>query len=132
MNPQQTPPAVNGSAGAVDLGALKAKQAQLEALEAQRDQLTAQLLTQAGLMCPCGERIRAVPTVYFTVVEGEFPGPQGPVPGLNILTHTCCSRECQIAATLEGQAIARRDGPAGRVTWLDELRAARAAAGRIN
>ena len=120
MNPQP----VNGSAGAVDLGALKAQALQRHQVDQQRDQLTGQLLTQAGLMCPCGQRIRAVPTLYFSVIEG--PTPQGPI-GLNILVHTCCSRECQVAKQLEDQAIARRDGPAGRVTWLDELRAQRAA-----
>src|SRR5262249_21674914 len=119
MSPQ---PAAQPMNGGVDLGAVKAQAHMREQLEAQRPQLETQLLTQLGLMCPCGQRIRGVPTLYFVIAEGEIPTPQGPMPGLNLNTFTCCSRECTVAEQMELQAIARRDGPAGRVTWLDELR----------
>lgn len=50
---------VNGH-GAVDLGALKAQAAQREALEAQREQITAQLLSQAGLLRRAARAARTV------------------------------------------------------------------------
>lgn len=122
---------VNGH-GAVDLAAVREQGRQREALESQREQLTAQLLTQAGLMCPCGERVRGEAVVYFAVVDEPIPTPQGPQPGLNLRGVTCCSRTCAPAIVLEQHAIARRDGLAGRITWLDERRAARAARARDN
>jgi hypothetical protein len=119
-------PHVNG-AGAVDLAALKAQAAQKEAFAEQREQLAAQLLAQAGLLCPCGERIRGDAVIYFTLVEAAVPTPQGTQLGLQLVGMTCCSQTCAQAVLLEQQAIARRNGPAGRVTWLDERRAARQA-----
>jgi hypothetical protein len=104
--------------GAVDLGAMKQQAQQREALEAQREQITDQLL---------GERIRAQAAIYFMLVDGPVMTPQGPQPGLNLNAVTCCSRECSAAIMLGASAIARRDGLTGRVTWLDERRAARAA-----
>jgi hypothetical protein len=117
---------VNGH-GAVDLGALKAAQAQRAQLEAQRAPLTDQLCTQMGLICPCGTRVRGEAVIYFTVIDTQIPTPQGPQPGLNLVGTTCCSRKCPHAIVIEASAIARRDGLAGRITWLDEKRAARAA-----
>lgn len=116
---------VNGH-GAVDLAAVKAAAAQKEQLDAQRGDLEAQPLTQAGLQCPCGERIRGCPTVYYGLVEGQVPTPQGPQLGLNLVMHTCCSTTCPAAMACELEAVARRRGPAGEITWLDERRAARA------
>lgn len=103
--------------GAVDLAALKAQAQMREQLEAQREEISDQLLTQVGLRCQCGNRIRGEAVIYFVVVDALIPTQQGPQPGFNLAGFTCCS----------DQAIARRDGPAGRVTWLDERRAARAA-----
>lgn len=120
-------PSQNGH-GAVDLGAVKQLAEQRAQLEAQREQITAQVLTQAGLMCPCGQRIRGEAVIYFTIIDAIIPTPQGPQPGLNLNGTTCCSRTCAHAILLEDQAIARRDGLAGRITWLDERRAARARA----
>ncbi len=113
--------------GAVDLAALKAQAQQREQLEAQREQITDQLLTQVGLRCPCGQRIRSDAYVYFMLIDQIVPTPEGPAPGLNLQAVTCCSRSCPPAILLEAQAVARRDGLVGRVTWLDERRAARAA-----
>jgi hypothetical protein len=82
---------------------------------------------QAGLLCQCGERISDVPVIYYTLEEAMVPTERGPQPALKLGQHTLCSRDCAAAVLLEGTALARRDGPAGRVTWLDEKRAARAA-----
>jgi hypothetical protein len=111
-------PPVNG-AGAVDLSALKAT-------AAEREQLAASLLMQAGLLCQCGERIRGEAVVYFALLEGPVPTAQGPQPGIRVEARTLCSRTCVHAPAFEATALARRDGLAGRITWLDERRAARA------
>jgi hypothetical protein len=116
-------PNPNGHGAAVDLGQLKAQARQREALEARRGEMEANLLQQVGLQCACGQRIRSVPTLYFTIAEAMIPTPQGPQAGLNFQVHTCCSRDCPQAIALDQVAIARRDGSAGRVTWLDEKRA---------
>lgn len=121
---------VNGH-GAVDLGAVKQLADQHQRLDEQRDHITRQLLTQAGLQCPCGERIRGDGVIYFHIVE-EIVGhtPAGPQLGLNLRAQTFHSRECMHAIMAERTAIARRNGPAGAVTWLDERRAARATRGQ--
>lgn len=116
------PQPVNGHV--VDLGQMKQAAQAREQFEEQREQMTRQILTQAGLQCPCGERIRAIPTLFFTVAEAMIPTEQGPQPGLNLQVHTCCSRDCSAALIVQQTAIARRDGVAGRVAWLDERRAA--------
>lgn len=123
-----SPHPLNGSA--VDLAAVKARADQRAALEQQRDQLTTQLLTQVGLMCPCGERIRGEAVIYFMVVEGEVPTPNGPQMGINLQSMTYHSRTCPAAIAAEAIAIARREGLAGRITWLDERREARASRGQ--
>lgn len=117
-------PHVNGHA--VDLAAVKAAAEQRQALEAQREQLTNQLLAQSGLLCACGERIRDG-VVYFLIVEGPVQTAQGPQVGLNLIGHTFHSRECPHAILAETQAIARRPASGGPVVWLDERRAAKAA-----
>lgn len=115
---------VNGAA--VDLAQVKAAADQRAAIEAHREQLEAQLLTQAGLACPCGQRIRDKAVIYFAIAETMVPTPTGPAPALNLVAVTCCSRHCPAALANEAGALARRDGPAGPVVWLDERRAARA------
>lgn len=115
---------VNGH-GAVDLAAVKQLAEQRERLAEHRDQLTSQLLTQIGLICPCGQRIRGEAVIYFDVLEQVRPTPQGPQVDLQLLARTFHSRQCPHAIIAEASAIAMRNGPAGRVTWLDERRAAR-------
>ena len=48
--------APNGHGAAVDLNALKVTREQ-------KDQLASQLLTQLGLLCPCGTRITGCPVI---------------------------------------------------------------------
>lgn len=109
---------VNGNAGAVDLGALRAT-------DEQKAEAAERAMFQAGLVCQCGERIRGEAVHYFVVVQGRVNGPQGPQLAVRAQQHVVCSRTCTHAQLLELTAIARRQGPAGRVTWLDELRAKR-------
>ncbi len=117
--------AINGH-GVVDLGAVKQAAAQREQVAANAQQIASGLLAQAGLLCPCGERVRGEAVVYFVLGEETMPTPAGPQVGLSLRAVTFHSRECPLAAVAEQTAIARRDGPAGRITWLDEKRAARA------
>jgi hypothetical protein len=110
---------VNGS-GAVDLGGLRAT-------DQQKQQLAMELLSKAGLVCGCGERVREDSVTYFTLVEGPVDGPQGPMLGLSLVVHTVCGRSCDHAAVLEEAALCRRES-SGRVVWLDERREKAAAA----
>lgn len=118
------PQPVNGR-GAVDLGAVKAQAQQREQIEEHRAQLVGQLLVKAGLVCPCGERIRSEPVTYFALGEQQTRTPQGPRVELVLRAFTFHSRACEHAIAAEQTAIARRRGAAGEVTWLDEQRATR-------
>jgi hypothetical protein len=117
--------AVNG-AGAVDLAAVKQAAQQREQVAQNAEQIVSQLLHQAGLVCPCGERVRGEAVIYFVLGEETRPTPVGPQVGLALRAITFHSRQCSHALVAEATALARRDGPAGRITWLDEKRAARA------
>lgn len=117
--PQSAPP----MHGAVDLAAVKARETQRQEFELQREALTTQALGQAGLVCPCGQRIRGAGVQYFLVVEVN----QGPRSGMVVQSVTCCRKSCPAAGDLEiTLAIARRDMASGAVTWLDEKRKAKA------
>lgn len=116
---------VNG-AGAVDLGAVKQAASQREQLAQNAGQIAGQLLAQAGLICACGERVRGDAVIYYALGEETRPTPAGPQVGLALRAVTFHSRRCPHAVAAEQTALARRDGPAGRVTWLDEKRVARA------
>jgi hypothetical protein len=117
--------AVNG-AGAVDLAAVKQAAQQREQVQQNAGQIASQLLAQAGLVCPCGERVRSEAVIYFALGEETRPTPAGPQVGISLRAVTFHSRQCPLAVVAEQTALARRDGPAGRITWLDERRAARA------
>lgn len=94
-------------ADVVDLAALRATAEQRE-MDARR------VLTQAGLVCPCGQRIRGESVVYYTLVNDTPHGGS-----LSVLQATLCSKQCRLTRAAEDTAIARREGPSGRVTWLD-------------
>ena len=117
--------AVNGR-GAVDLGAVKHAAAQREQVQANAQEIIQQRLQQAGLVCPCGERIRGEQVIYFVLGEETIPTPAGPQVTIGLRAASFHSRRCPLALVAEQTALARRDGPAGRVTWLDEKRQARA------
>lgn len=109
---------VNGF-NAVDLSALKAT-------EEERVAQARHASMQAGLLCPCGERIRGEAIIYFVPAEVAVQTPQGVQKIPQLQAYTIHSRSCHLAIALEAQALCRREGPAGRITWLDEQRAAKA------
>ncbi len=117
---------VNGH-GAVDLGAMKAVAQQREQVNANRGQIIAQRLMQAGLMCPCGERIRGDQVIYFILVDETIATPNGPQVNIAVASFVFHSHDCRLAIAAERTAVARRDGLFGEVIWLDEEREARAA-----
>jgi hypothetical protein len=111
------PSMLRGANGVIDLGVLKARQLEVDRAAAQAadpvglEQKARLCLMRAGLLCPCGTRVEGESVTYFTLVQerGE------PVLSVTVL----CSRSCRLVGAAEGHAIARREGPAGRVTWLD-------------
>jgi len=119
MDQQPAPP--NGN-GAIDLSAVKAQAAAHEQLEAQRPQLILQLLSQAGLVCQCGNPMTGLPTIFFVPQEGPVQTPQGPQLGLNLNVIACCSDTCPVAVEVAKVAVARRQGPTGKVRLLNEGR----------
>ena len=112
--PQPAPAPLHG---AVDLAARKA-------FMLQREALVTKVLVDAGLMCPCGQRIRGAGVRYFVVQDVQ----QGDQSGVAAQAVTCCRKSCDAARQLEEIATARVDTASGSVTWLDEKRAASAKA----
>lgn len=110
--------------GAVDLAAVKAGEAKRQQFELQHEALTNEALGMAGLLCPCGQRLRGAGIQYFVVRDVD----RGARPGVNVAAVTVCRKGCEAARDLEAtMAIARRDTASGAVTWLDEKRTAKAA-----
>jgi hypothetical protein len=116
--------AING-AGAVALAAVRQAAEQRRQVAQNAPAIAANLPAQAGLVCPCGERIRSEQVTYFMLGEETVPTPQGPQATITLRAAAFHSRQCPLAVVAERNALARREGPAGRVTWLDEKRAAK-------
>src|SRR5438105_4907308 len=78
------------TAGAVDLNALKRNTGAQDEV----DEAVVQLLARAGLICPCGERIRDEGVEYLALVKATVATPAGEQPSVGIGATFFHSRTC--------------------------------------
>lgn len=123
MSPQPPqPPAQLNAPGAVDLAALK------EPTDDRRQQVLAQLLGQAKLICECGELIEDQGIEFIMLIEGIVQHPQrGPQRGLTLNSTPLHARTCPaFAGLLQAAEIMRQRGevkmiavrPISDIEWI--------------
>lgn len=88
------------TAGAVDLAALKRRPAGPQ----EADQVR-QVLSQLGLLCPCGRPIGVGGQELVVVAMGKTMTPRGLVPGPVATRQAFCSPGCQVLGQFRAAAI---------------------------